>query len=74
VTAAARKIAALIEAEVRGVVNIGGARRTFAQILVDEGYDDFVEVKRKYFDAAYPFPADTSVNTAKFDALGLTLL
>jgi dTDP-4-dehydrorhamnose reductase len=75
VAVSARKIAALIEAEVLGVVNIGGLRRSFAQILCDEGYDDFPVYERADFDAKgvapYAFPADTSVSTAKFDALGL---
>lgn len=82
VEAAARKIVALVEAGVRGVVNIGGAKRTFAQILQDEGYEEFPTLTRVQIDAPqarmvtallYPFPADVSVSTAKFDALGLTL-
>lgn len=74
---AARKIVALVEAGVRGVVNIGGPRRSFAQILRDEGYSGFPVLERQRFDSAlearapYPFPADTSVSTVKFDGLGL---
>ena len=78
VEAAARKIVALVEAGVRGVCNIGGPRRTFMEILHDEGYMDFPRLTRAQLDAStitfpYPFPADVSVNTAKFDALGLRL-
>ena len=73
-------LVALVEAGVRGVVNIGGKRRSFRDILVDEGYVGFREIERKDLrssaegersELAYPFPADTSVNTAKFEALGL---
>lgn len=77
---AARKVVALIEAGARGVVNIGGARRSFAEILIDESYVGFRQVTRADIDSArfgpncpYAFPADTSVSTAKFDALQLTL-
>ena len=76
----AHKIIALIEAGVRGVVNIGGPRRTFMEILHDEGYMDFPRITRADIDdmtrdlaLPYAFPADVSVNTEKFDALGLTL-
>lgn len=73
---AARKIVTLIEAGVSGIVNIGGARRTFEQILLDEGYTGFGTRPRAASgalvgDAPYAFPADTSVSTAKFDALEL---
>ena len=72
---AARKIIALIDAGVRGVVNIGGEPRTFDQILYDEGYENFPKVSRADIDdtalAPYTFPPDTSVDTAKFEALGL---
>lgn len=73
---AARKIAALTFAACVGTVNIGGPRRTFAQILEEEGYEDFPRTERADFDYSQPnvlyrFPADTSVNTAKFDALRL---
>jgi dTDP-4-dehydrorhamnose reductase len=68
---AARKIAALVRAGVRGVVNIGGPRRTFAQILRDEGATRFMERTRASLAAPYTFPRDTSVDTAKFDALKL---
>lgn len=77
VEAAARKIVTLIEAGARGVVNIGGPRRSFAEILIDEGYVGFRQVGRADIDSnrfgpPYFFPADTSVSTAKFDALKLT--
>lgn len=71
---AARKIVALVEAGVRGVVNIGGERRSFRDILVDEGYTSVAATRAEVnatWGLPYPFPADTSVNTAKFDALGL---
>lgn len=81
---AARKIAALVDANACGTYNIGGARRTFAQILRDEGYADFPEITREQLDydtrptnttpfmrPEYPFPRDVSVDTAKFDALQL---
>lgn len=70
---AARKIVALVEAGLRGVVNIGGARRSFADIMVDEGYQNFPLARRADIDGRIPyiFPVDTSVDTAKFDSLGL---
>ena len=64
---AARKIAALTLAERWGVFNIGGPRRTFAQILRDEGYTDFPEGSRRFATSTYPFPEDVSVDTGKFD-------
>lgn len=79
---AARKIAALIRADVCGVVNIGGARRTFYDIAraeLPEG-TPIKPASREDFNAAlgtgavpYAFPRDSSVSTAKFDALGLKL-
>ena len=77
VTDAARKIVALVEAKARGIINIGAYRRTFSQILHDEGYaaHEYKGITRAQLDAAsaapYPFPADTSVSTGKFEALGL---
>lgn len=76
---AAQKIAALALAAhagtVAGVVNIGGARRTFAEILRDEGYRGFPQRTRIQLDEVsglpYIFPLDISVNTEKFEALGL---
>ena len=77
---AARKLIALVEAGVRGAVNIGGPRRSFSAILLDEGYSGFQQISRAMldFDRRYPpppylFPIDVSVSTAKFDALRLTL-
>ena len=77
VESAARKIAALARSDVRGVVNIGGPRRTFYEIASAECPG--VEVKpitRATLDLmrvgpSYAFPRDVSVSTAKFDALGL---
>lgn len=79
VETAARKVAAIARAVVRGdfegIINIGGERRTFAQILRDEGYTGFPQLTRADFDARgrapYLFPRDVSVSTARFDALGL---
>lgn len=75
----AAKIVALVEAEAwleHSVINIGFGRRSFAQILSDEGYTGFRRLSRELFDDAcanpYPFPADTSVNTARFDELDLS--
>lgn len=74
---AARKIAKLAQAGVSGVYNIGGLRRSFAQILRDEGYPLFPEVTRAHLDRlgvnAYPFPRDVSVSTARFDDLARRL-
>lgn len=73
VESAARKIAALVRAGVQGTVNIGGARRTFADIVRDDGYDAPNVRYITRADAAPAFPRDSSVNTAKFDALKLAL-
>lgn len=68
-TSAAAKIAALTLGGATGTFNIGGPRRTFAQILRDEGYPEFVERTREGVRfASYAFPADVSVDTSKFDA------
>lgn len=77
---AAKKIAALALAAhagvAQGVVNIGGERRTFAQILREEGYKGFRQLNRVELDAKigmpYIFPMDNSVNTTRFEELGLT--
>jgi dTDP-4-dehydrorhamnose reductase len=71
VSDAARKIAVLVRAGIRGVVNIGGARRTFAEICEAEGFADFPTTTRVRLATPYAFPRDTSVDTAKFDALKL---
>ena len=67
-TSAARKIARLTSMEVRGVINIGGPRRTFAEIAADEGVDA-PGIARAQLRGPYPFPADSSVNTEKYDSL-----
>ena len=72
---AARKIAALAVSDVRGVVNIGGPRRSFHEIARAMTGGDVRETTRAELEHAlslpYGFPVDCSVSTAKFDALGL---
>ena len=75
VESAARKIAALARSDVRGVVNIGGPRRSFHEIARAMTGGDVRETTRAELEHAlslpYGFPVDCSVSTAKFDALGL---
>lgn len=77
VESAARKIAALARSDVRGIVNIGGPRRTFYEIACAENPGVNVpSITRATLDLmrvgpSYAFPVDCSVSTAKFDALGL---
>lgn len=77
VESAARKIAALARSDVRGVVNIGGPRRSFHEIAREVCGNDVREITRAELEHAlslpYAFPRDCSVSTAKFDALGLAL-
>lgn len=66
VDVAAEKIAKLVLRDTMGVVNIGGQRRTFRDIVPDAPTRSKAEV-----DATldYPFPHDSSVNTDRYDAL-----
>lgn len=73
---AAAKLVALVEADVRGVVNIGGPRRTYAEIMKAEGYAAPIVTRdtlTRRQALPYAFPVDSSVCTAKFDALQLAL-
>lgn len=76
VAVAARKIVALATSDVAGTVNIGGARRSFAEIVARELDDVFETRTRREFDATgaapYLFPRDTTVNTGKFESLAPT--
>ena len=65
---AAAKIAALTLGGATGVFNIGGPRRSFARILLDEGYPDVPIRERASYVGPYAFPLDVSVSTAKYDA------
>lgn len=70
VTEAARRIALLIKAGVRGTFNIGGPRRSFVEIV--DGYGlEYKTITRGELNKSLPydFPPDTSVSTAKYDAL-----
>lgn len=64
---AAKKIATLTLGGATGVFNIGGPRRSFADILRDEGFTEFRERSCVDSRSAYPFPADVSVDTRKFE-------
>lgn len=68
---AAQKIAELVIRDATGIYNIGGPRRSFVEIAESECPDR--KVYRKYrhemTGLPYPFPADSSVNTDKFEAL-----
>lgn len=65
---AARMVANLIRAGATGTVNIGGPRRSFAQICRAEGFTPLV-VSRKKIKAPYPFPEDSSVDTSRYRAI-----
>ena len=68
----------LVSLGATGVYNIGSPRRSFAEILHDEGLSVKRRTRRAYIwdglrdtlydPAPYPFPADSSVNTEKYDA------
>lgn len=68
VRSAAEKIARLVQFGVTGIYNIGGPRRSFAKIAADEGVDTPI-ITRADLKLPYPFPADSSVNTDRYDAL-----
>ncbi len=66
VDVAAGKIAKLVTREAMGIINIGGPRRTFGEIVPGAPVRTRADV-----DATidYPFPNDSSVNTDRYDAL-----
>lgn len=65
---AAHKIATIACSDVQGMINIGGPRRTFAEILYDEGYQHFPTTTRaQMIKLPYTFPRDVSVDTTRFD-------
>lgn len=66
VDTAAEKIAQLVLRGTMGIINIGGTRRTFRDIVPSAPSRTRAEV-----DASldYPFPHDSSVNTDRYDAL-----
>lgn len=69
----ARKIEQLVRLGATGTYNIGGPRRSFWRIAVDEGYTPYpAELSSPRIQQAgtpYLFPADSSVNTEKYEAL-----
>lgn len=66
---AAAKIARLVTGGAEGVYNIGGVRRTFAQLCVDEGVLPKTTTRAAVNPSLpYPFPIDSSVDTQKFDS------
>jgi dTDP-4-dehydrorhamnose reductase len=81
VSDAARKVAALVRANLSGIINIGGPRRTFYEIARESLPDGMYvpRITRAQLDAihrvkgpAYEFPADSSVNVDKFNSLNLS--
>lgn len=69
VTHAALKVARLVEKGAWGIYNLGGDRRTFEDILHDEQRVNFNRRTRADLKLSYPFPADSSTNCEKYDAL-----
>lgn len=65
---AAMRIATLVARDAVGIFNIGGTRRSFYQIAYEEGFFPRPETRTEY-KVPYPFPADSSVNTDKYNAL-----
>lgn len=71
VNAAAAKLALLVRGGASGVYNIGGPRRSFVEICEAEGINPIPTTRAELNAngiAPYPFPIDSSVLTAKFDA------
>lgn len=71
VEAAAAKIGALVRGGASGVYNIGGPRRSFAEIAAAEGVTARTLTRDTLAlttPTPYAFPRDSSVSTAKFDA------
>lgn len=70
IASAAGKIARLVTRDVTGIINIGGRRKTFYNLLVDEGYSPKSVTRAELSERLpYNFPRDSSVNTEKYDAL-----
>jgi dTDP-4-dehydrorhamnose reductase len=72
VAEAARKLAALIQTPVRGVVNIGAAKReTFHDTACREcpATEVVATTLADFAGTPYPFPRDTTVSTARWEAL-----
>lgn len=66
---AAQKIARLIQGDARGVFNIGGTRQTFYELCFAEGLVAKKQTRSELnARIPYPFPVDSSVNTARYDA------
>ena len=67
----AEKIAKLVRGGAWGVVNIGDRRRSFAGIMELNGATHYPRIHRADLKLPYEFPRDSSVNTEKYEALGL---
>jgi dTDP-4-dehydrorhamnose reductase len=70
VAEAAAKVARLIKSGDIGTYNIGGPRKTFCELVMDEGYSPTPVTRperRKWAGfIPYDFPADSSVDTTKY--------
>lgn len=69
VSQAASWIAKLALSQVTGVINIGGPRRSIYDIACEANTTDFYSETRNMID--WPIPADASLDTSRFQALGL---
>lgn len=70
VSQAAAWIAKLALTDYTGIVNIGGPRRSLWQIATQVGLPA-ISVTRDELDLPYEIPADASLDTSRFQALGL---
>lgn len=69
---AAKKIAKLVLLDAEGVFNIGGKRRSFHQIAWNCEKMVTRPISRRDLILSFDFPADSSVNTDKYDAFVAT--
>lgn len=70
ITDAAEKIAKLVMSDITGIVNIGGQRQSFYDLVEGEGHGP-IAIYRNDLTARLPyeFPADSSVDTSKYESL-----
>jgi dTDP-4-dehydrorhamnose reductase len=67
--AAALAISNLVLGDATGIYNIGGKRRTFAEIAMADNFKGRIPVSERHsVFCPYPFPADSSTNIDKYGA------